>query len=241
MALRPAGASGYKIRDMRVPTQTPWKSFSERSKRWLLPLGLAVLALVQAGCGSETESQEPRQGLSNTQFREIERLYRVQVEAEKMEDKGRDRQALQKTAKACAAVDDSDPLLAAMVNGCGELARFALSLASSKCDTPSGCARQLGVAATRMDDLVDTLRQNERTIDRLLGENGCSETLDAPREFFVVFHTASRALRDMAAAIESGDDVLVDEAVNGLERAEKDLESLPSAATFLERFREACA
>lgn len=223
---------------MRVPIRATRRG---RPIRRLLPLVLVVLALAQAGCGSETESQEPRQQLSSDQFRQIERLYRVQVEAEKMEDRGRERQALQKMAKACAAVDDSDPLLAAAVDGCGEFAQFALSLSSFRCDIPSDCARQLRVAASTMDDLVDTLRHSERTINRLLGETGCSEALDTPREFFVAFHTAGRALRDMAAAIDSGDDVLVNEAANGLERAEKDLDGLPSAAVLLERFREACA
>lgn len=72
MALRPLGAQDYTVMDMRVPTRM---GPSRQPRRWLLPLVLAVLAPAQAGCGSETESHEPRQGLSDTQFREIERLY----------------------------------------------------------------------------------------------------------------------------------------------------------------------
>jgi hypothetical protein len=227
--------------DMHVPAQTRWRGFSEPSRRWPLLLVLIVLGLAQTGCGSETESQEPRQGLSNTQFRELERLYVVQVEAEKLEDKGRDGQALRKTAKACAAVDDSDPLLAVAVNGCREIVRLTLSMDTSKCDTRSDCVQQLRSTATKTDDIVDTLRQNERTLDGLLGEGDCREALATPREFLAIFDTLSRALREMATGIESGDDALLNDAARSLDQAEKDLEDAPSAAVILERFREECA
>jgi uncharacterized protein (DUF2235 family) len=206
-----------------------------------LPLVLVAIALSYTGCGSESESQEPPQRLSNTQFRELERLYVVQVETEKLKDEGRDGQALRRTAKACAAVDDSDTLLAVAANGCTDIVRLTLSMDKSKCDTRSDCVQQLRRTATKADDIVDTLRQNERALNGLLGEGDCREALATPREFFAAFDTLSRALREMATAIKSGDDALLNDAARSLEQAERDLDDAPSATALLERFREACA
>lgn len=199
-----------------------------------------MLALAQAGCG-DSESPESGVQLSKGQFQQIERLYRVQLATEQMEDAGESRRALKKIARACAAVDDSDPLLAAVVNGCGEMTRFGVSLADSECDSASACEKTLSAAAAKTEELIDTMRQNERTIDDLLGDSRCSQALDTPQEIFAAFETLRRAFREMAAAMESGDDALMSEATATLAQGEKDLDSAPSATALLDRFREACA
>ncbi len=227
--------------DMRVPTRTLRKGSPERPKRWLPLLVLTMLALTQAGCGTESGSQGSGAQLSKSQFRQIERLYEVQVAAEEMEDVGRDRRALERIAKGCAAVDDSDPLLAAVVNGCGAATQFVLSLANSDCDSASDCTKNLRSAAAETDELVRTIRQDERAITELLGDNRCTDALTAPRELMVIFETLSRALREMAAAIESGDRALMGAATKRLEQGEQDLESIPSATALRDGFREACA
>lgn len=200
-----------------------------------------MLALTQAGCGTESGSQGSGAQLSKSQFRQIERLYEVQVAAEEMEDEGRDRRALERIEKGCAAVDDSDPVLAAVVNGCGAATQFVRSLAKSDCDSPSDCTKMLRSAAAETDELVRTVRQDQRAITELLGENRCTDAIAAPHELVAIFETLSRALREMAAAIESGDRALMRSATKRLKQGEKDLESIPSATSLRDAFRKACA
>jgi hypothetical protein len=202
---------------------------------------LATLTLAQAGCGSDSQSQESGAQLSKSQLRQLERLYEVQVASEKMMDGGMDRRALERIARGCAAVDDGDPLLAIVVNGCGEATRFAISLASSDCDSASDCTRMLRTSASETDELARTIRRDARRIADLLGDTACTDALTAPRELDVAFETLGRALREMATAIESGDDALMRDATESLEQGEQDLEKIPSATALLERFREACA
>jgi hypothetical protein len=198
------------------------------------------MLMTQAGCGTESESQGPAQ-LPDSQLRQIERLYRVQIDAEKIIEQGEGRRAVKETSKACAAVDESDPLLAAVVNGCGELTQLALSLSDPKCDSAPSCARFFRLTAIDADELVKKLRQSERTITDLLDGDSCADALVAPRDFVVTFETMGGALREMGTAIETGNDARGRDAAKKLETAVRDLEATPSARELLDRFREACA
>lgn len=119
--------------------------------------------------------------------------------------------------------------------------RSAISLANSDCDSAADCTKLLRSTAAETDELVKTMRRDVRRVTDLLGDSPCTKALTAPRELAVILETLSRALREMATAIESRDDVLVREATDSLEQGEKDLEKVPSATALLDRFREACA
>jgi hypothetical protein len=203
---------------------------------------LPLLSWAVAGCGSDDGTQEPAGSLTASQYRQLEHLYRVQVTVEEMQEKGQYRAPLRKAVKACATVDRSDPLLAAVVAGCKETAQLGLSLTDMRCSDASRCSAMFRVTADRTDELLDTMRQAQRRVRMLLGANGCSEALAAPLKFLDAFETLSRALREMANAIKASDETLLRAATEKLEQSgERVEESTPSAATFLNRFRENCA
>lgn len=207
-----------------------------------LILTITFALAVTAGCGTDAKSADKdRAPLSAHQYREIDRLYTGQVDAEKLLDAGKARRSAERASGACADTDTSDRLLASLVENCVELLARMASLAASDCQTKRECERTLRRMADVADQVIASLRRTERTIVATVPEGECRRALAPTSEMYDAFEGLAAALSQLATAIESGDQKSAGDAAASLEQGEAALDELPSARELRADFREACA
>jgi hypothetical protein len=210
-------------------------------KAWLIGV-LAVAGL--AGCGSGGDSDEASgPPLSRERYVELERVYRSMLPIDRpgiVEDPTAMRRLARQVGRACARVDQDDPLLGAAVDGCEGSMLALAELAGIDCVTLAKCERHMRAVTATLDDIVAAGRESARTIRREVPDGACRDILVA-EDSIDVLDRMSDATREAASAVAGGDQARFEQAAKDLAEAGQAEGAPGSAREELKRFRETCA
>jgi hypothetical protein len=204
---------------------------------------VALICLFAVGCGSDDPGdQSSGTSLTAHQYAELERLYRAQVPLDRLvgsSDPDDMRRLLTGTKRSCQQVDKSDPLLAAVVHGCEELATNMAALGNLDCATPKECNELMASLTTTMQSMLDALRRSQPIIERDVSDEACRDALVIPEE--------REVLEEVVDALQRFDDAMRSDDIDELEAAGADVDETlkgfddtPSAKEQLRDFRAAC-
>ena len=215
---------------------------------------LAALAALAVGCGSSDDSageggstaatvsaQDTRSGLSQPQYDALEELLLAMLPLDEIEaatNLEKAQRVLDDAVAVCSDVDRSDPLLAAMVDGCeGTLATVAA--VDPDCTSASQCEQVMRSLGETMGDLARTIRANQPTIERAVSSPACRETMRAAEGLEVAELSAS-VYQQAADAIGNADQQAFADLEDDMAAIDARNEALPSQRQQLERFRRDC-
>ncbi|MEX1141809.1 MAG: hypothetical protein WD399_01620 [Thermoleophilaceae bacterium] len=160
-----------------------------------------------------------------------------------MQEEGRDRQAIDAFASACADVPDRDRLLSTVVQVCDESVdalSSMLELAEEGCHGRN-CAEMAQEAVVAVDELIATARRGDAEIAESVEDGDCREALATPPEFYEAFVLLSEAFDDLDDALRTDDPAAFDMAAAKMEKGEALFEDVPSARELLTVFRKVCS
>lgn len=203
----------------------------------------ALICAAAVGCGSDdSASQSSNTTLTARQYAELERLYRAQVPLDRMvgsDDPDTTRRLLAGTARSCRQVDKSDPLLAAVVSGCEQLAKNMAALGDFDCATEKACNKLMASFTTTMRQLLETLQRSEPIIDQGISDDACRDALLIPEEIEVLEESVD-ALQRFNDAAQAGEVDTLEAAGEDVDKALAGFDEIPSAKDQLRDFRAAC-
>lgn len=198
------------------------------------------------GCGSdgadEPSSASPGGTLTARQYAELERMYSAMVPLDKLADND-DARSLRKvtagTARACRQVDQTDPLLAAMVDGCERTMANMAAFGDFDCSTEQKCNELMASFVATMRDLLDTLHESKPIVEREVGDPACRDALLTPEQTEALKETVD-AFDSFAAAARSGNASELESTGAEVEKALAAMDEVPSARAQFQEFRRAC-
>lgn len=204
----------------------------------------ASLALVAAGCtGSDGKAAPGGAPMTAQQYSELEKLYRAQIAAERLQEEGKERKALDAAARACAAVPGGDRLLDAAGEVCHESVEALASMLEIERQDCDG-RRCAGIAREQVaviDGLIATSRRADDEVAELVPHEGCRDALTTPSELYEGFALLSEAFGHLDDALRTGAEAHFRKAMSKLRKGQALVDDMPSARQFLARFRRACS
>ncbi len=149
------------------------------------------------------------------------------------------RRAVRTAVRGCRQIDRSDPLLAAMVDGCEQLLGRVAALADLDCTTARECTELMEKVSTTMRDLIETLHKMEPVVEREVGDPACRDALLTPDQTELLEELAD-AFDRFSKAVESGDAAAVTTIGAEIDEAAAAMENSPSIKQQLKTFRRDC-
>jgi hypothetical protein len=203
----------------------------------------ALICAIAVGCGSDdSASQSSNSTLTPKQYTELERMYLVMAPADGLADNDDARslrRAVRIAVRGCRQIDRSDPLLAAMVDGCEQLlGRFA-AIADLDCTTARECTEMVEEISTTMRDLIETLHEMEPVVEREVGDPECRDALLTPDQTELLEKLAD-AFDRFSKAVTSGDADAVTTTGAEIDKVAAAMDDSPSIKQQLKTFRRDC-
>lgn len=218
-----------------------------RGREILAAVAVTTCALA-IGCGSDGTdepspgSPSPNSTLTAKQYAELERMYLAMLPLDSLADNS-DARSLRHltrgTARACRQVDRTDPLLAAMVEGCERIVGRLAAFDTPDCATKQECDALLEKFSAALRDLLDTLRETEPIVEREVGDQACRDALLVPEQM-PSLERAVDAFDRFADAVTSGDAEAVETTGADVDEALAALDKAPSTKEQLQTFRRDC-
>lgn len=201
-----------------------------------------LVCAVAIGCGSDEPASKSSGTLTPTQYAEIERMYRAMVPLDGLADND-DARSIRRvatgTARACRQVDQTDPLLATMVDGCQRITANLAGLTRLDCTNEQNCGELMTSYVATMRDLLEALRRSERVVEQEVGAPACRDALLTPDQTEAL-EKAVDAFDRFNAAAQSGDADQLERTGAEVEQALAAMDESPSAREQLQTFRRAC-
>ena len=208
-----------------------------RIRTCLVPV--LVVLLVGPGCGSD-DSSDSDTPLSAKRYAQIESVYQAQLSSDTAETRAEVGRSLKTVGQACDRLDEGDRLLAAIRKTCGETLRALASLTETDCANQQACMRLFRRGIEAFDTMIASAHRADDVIEDAVDDERCRDALSTPPKGYDAFEAMRDAMKDLVDAVESGDQQGGADALERMEKAQKDLGKIGSARKVLSRFRMAC-